>query len=286
MVRAGLFAAFLVCIAACQSLEATTRRDAIQSLIAKENFARIAPGEFLMGSPPGRSGDWAESERQESPQHRVSITCEFEIGRYEVTQRQWEGVMSLNPSAFKGAHLPVTNVSWRDVQAFLGRLRMLDARYSYRLPTEAEWEYACRAESDGHFSGEEPPAKNKTPAGSSKALAPEEEERMTSNLRRMAWYEANSLNRPHAVGQLQANGWGLFDIHGNVWEWVQDWHDINYYRWGPAEDPQGPASGQSKVQRGGGWQSPAKQCRAAARGFLLPVERNNLTGFRLVRVRR
>ncbi|MDX2033073.1 MAG: formylglycine-generating enzyme family protein [Blastocatellia bacterium] len=257
-------ALLLLCMAGCQSLQVTTRRDAIRSLTAEKSFAKIAPGHFLMGSPPGRGGSAAAGLQQESPQHRVSITCGFEIGRYEVTQKQWEAVMISNPSAFKGPELPVTNVSWRDVQEFLARLRMLDARFVYRLPTEAEWEYACRAGGSGPFS----------------------DEAVATDLQRVAWHEANSLNRPHAVGHLQPNGWGLYDIHGNVWEWVQDWYDINYYRRSPAENPQGPPSGQSKVQRGGSWQSPAGQCRAAVRGYSLPAERNNLTGFRLARVPR
>lgn len=256
-------------ISACQSVNVSVQQAALKSLRDEKNYAKIPPGAFLMGLAVAEPA--AGNSLQELPQHRVVLTRAFEIGRHEVTQRQWEAVMSSNPSAFKGSELPVTNVSWKDVQEFLARVNKLDAQFTWRLPTEAEWEYACRAGSD-----DQPLLET--------AAAKESQAAFETNLRRQAWYEANSLNRPHAVGQLQPNAWGLYDIQGNVWEWVGDWYDINYYRRSPAEDPQGPPSGQSKVQRGGSWQSPARHCGAAVRGFSLPVERNNMTGFRLVRV--
>ncbi len=257
----GLLLAIFAC--ACQSAQMAARQTALRALRGEAGYVRIAPGAFLMGAP--ESEPRARRAQQEAPSHRVVLTCPFEIGRFEVTQRQWEAVMNANPSAFKGPELPVTNVSWKDVQEFLHRLNRLDPEYAYRLPTEAEWEYACRA-------------------GGSEAA--ESEAALEASLRQRAWYEANSLNRPHAVAQLQPNGWGLYDMQGNVWEWVEDWYDLNYYRRSPPENPPGPPTGQSRVLRGGSWQSTAQQCRATARNASLPVERNNLTGFRLVRVPR
>jgi formylglycine-generating enzyme required for sulfatase activity len=179
------------------------------------NFARISAGEFQMGF--GNSGD-------ESPVHRVKISRDFEMGKCEVTQAQWQAVMSNNPSSFKGDNLPVENVSWNDAQEFIRKLNQADSKYQYRLPTEAEWEYACRAGTTGDYAG---------------------------NLDDMAWYSNNSGSKTHAVGQKQANKWGLYDMHGNVWEWCQDWYDSNYYRQSPGADPTGPTAGSIRVYRGG-----------------------------------
>ena len=244
----------LVPLAACQPVEITARENARRSLFDEKNFVKLPPGAFWMGAP-GRV-----------PPHRIALTRELELGRYEVTQKQWEAVMESNPSAFKGPDLPVTNVSWKDVQEFLAGVNKLDARFLYRLPTEAEWEYACRA---GRAAMESP------------MEATDEAE-----LRRTTWYEGNSLNRPHAVGQLQPNAWGFFDLLGNVAEWVQDWYDPEFYKHSPAEDPQGPPTGQNRVHRGCNWQASAEECRATARASSHPGERNNLTGFRLARTPR
>ncbi len=238
-----------------------------------------------MGSPnqPNRLARNARpanaAEASERPQHRDLITRPFEIGNYEVTQGQWQAVMGSNPSSFKGPKLPVTNVSWNDAMEFIARLQTFDQNHTYRLPTEAEWEYACRAGSAGDFSGEEfkPPGKNEP------NRTPEEDEKI---LQTIGWFSANAFNHPHPVGQLKPNAWGLHDMHGNVREWCQDWYDASYYKTSSAEDPPGPPSGAMKVNRGGGWQSPAYVCRSAARRYNLPTERNSLIGFRLVRVRR
>src|SRR6185295_12837821 len=128
--------------------------------------------------------------------HKVRITRQFEIGKYEVTQEQWQAVMGDNPSNFKGANLPVEKVSWNDAQDFLLKLNARDG-YTYRLPTEAEWEYACRAGSMGDFAGE---------------------------LDDVAWYDKNSGSKTHPVGQKRPNVWGLYDMHGNVSEWCSDWY--------------------------------------------------------------
>lgn len=242
----------------------------VQALYDGNGFVRIPPGEFLMGSRDG-GGD-------ERPVHRVRISRGFEMGKFEVTQAQWEAVMgsnrdaharsekesgaqgepvvSDNPSHFKGPTLPVEKVSWDEVQQFLRQLNKLDSRHTYRLPTEAEWEYACQAGS------------TKDDAGS---------------LDRVGWYRANSGGQTQPVGQKQPNAWGLYDMHGNVLEWVQDWYGNNYYRNGPATDPQGPGSGSYRVYRGGSWYASAADCRAAFRSFDLPGNRYYSLGLRLVR---
>jgi formylglycine-generating enzyme required for sulfatase activity len=221
----------------------------IATLFSESNFVRISAGEFSMGSTNGDS--------DEQPVHRVRISREFEMGKYEVTQAQWEAVMGNNPSNFKGPDLPVETVSWDDVQEFISKLNQSDNKYQYRLPTEAEWEYAARAGSTGDYAGD---------------------------LDAMAWYSNNSGNTTHPVGQKQANAWGLHDMHGNVWEWCQDWYGP--YAEGVVTDPQGPSSGSYRVARGGGWPSPAQRCRSAYRGNAAPGARRNLLGSRLVRTAR
>jgi formylglycine-generating enzyme required for sulfatase activity len=221
-----------------------------QTLKDDMNFVRIPAGEFQMGS--GNSGD-------ESPVHRVKISRDFEMGKCEVTQAQWQAVMGNNPSHFKGDNLPVEEVSWNDVQEFIKKLNQADSKYQYRLPTEAEWEYACRAGTTGDYAGD---------------------------IDAMAWYSSNSNNQTHPVGQKQANKWGLYDMHGNVWEWCQDWYDSNYYRQSPGADPKGPTAGTYRVFRGGCWRNLAGDCRAAHRGNDSPGNRYGNLGFRLLRTAR
>ncbi|HJQ25517.1 MAG TPA: formylglycine-generating enzyme family protein [Blastocatellia bacterium] len=217
----------------------------------RASFINIPAGEFMMGTANGSPA--------EKPVHRVRLSQSFEMSKYEITQAQWQAVMGNNPSYFKGASRPVEQVSWYDAQEFIEKLNALDDGFAYRLPTEAEWEYACRAGSNADNTG-------KTEA--------------------MAWYDTNSENMTHPVGGKQPNAWGLYDMLGNVFEWCQDWYDQDYYAQSAEVDPQGPASGTFRVKRGGGWMFPANFARPAARDLFTPAYRFNYVGFRLVRTRR
>jgi formylglycine-generating enzyme required for sulfatase activity len=206
-------------------------------------FVAIPPGRFEMGSDDG-----GYSER---PPHQVQITKGFEIGKYEVTQAQWEAVMGFNPSRFKGPDRPVEEVSWDDAQEFLRKLNERNDGHRYRLPTEAEWEYAAPA--------------------------------YPVELDEIAWYEKNSGGQTRPVGQKKPNGRGLYDMQGNVWEWCQDWHDEKYYGSSPVVDPQGPPSGHSRVLRGGSWFNDAWRLRVPNRHWMIPSNQDGSNGLRCVR---
>ena len=207
----------------------------------------IPAGEFQMGSSDSGKGRGSE----EGPVHRVRITRPFYMGKYEVTQGEWQRIMGENPSHFKGDRNPVEKVSWNDCQEFLSR-----AGDGLRLPTEAQWEYACRAGSRERFC-----------FGSDDA-----------SLGGYAWYSGNSGETTHPVGEKIPNAWGLYDMHGNVWEWCADWYDGGYYANSPAEDPQGPSSGQFRVLRGGSWVIGAVLCRSANRVGVGPDGRGSRVG--------
>ena len=211
-------------------------------------FVPVPAGEFMMGSDSG-GGD-------EKPRHRVRITKRFEMGKYEVTQAQWKAVMGANPSNFKGDDRPVEMVYWNDVQEFLKRLNAMNDGYRYRLPTEAEWEYAARA-------------------GSAADTA--------ADLDAVAWHSGNSGSETHPVGRKRANAWGLYDMLGNVWEWCADWYGANYYASSPVDDPQGPASGTFHGLRGGSWGVFPGFVRPSYRDWVYPVDYFHDYGFRLVR---
>lgn len=230
----------------------------VTALVDGRGFVPIPAGEFTMGSTRGNP--------DEQPPHRVRITRSFEMGKFEVTQAQWDAVMrdphaakDVNPSHFKGPAKPVENVSWDDAQRFIQRLNKRDPEHVYRLPTEAEWEYACRA---GRPDGDAIPVRDS------------------------AWFEGTSERQTHAVGQKKANAWGLHDMLGNVSEWVQDWFAPDAYSTSEDADPKGPPSGSYKVHRGCAWLSAEKQCRPSFRAFDFPNPGQYSMGFRLVRVRR
>ena len=236
-------------------------------------FVGIEPGEFMMGSPNTDVDDRAD----EKPQHLVRITRRFYLGIHEVTQSQFQKVMSENPSKHKGSELPVYHLSWLDAVQLCNRLSELETRNpcyridgetvtmsdgnGYRLPTEAEWEYACRAGSttDYCFGDDD------------------------SQLGEFAWFGGNSGNAPHPVGQKRPNAFGLHDMHGNVWEWCWDAYAGNYYSQSPVEDPSGPAKSLTRVFRGGNWGSgrEPRPHRSAKRGWNGPQITYGGVGIRL-----
>jgi sulfatase modifying factor 1 len=216
-------------------------------------FVQVKGGCYQMGDIFG------DGEADEKPVHEVCVR-DFYLGKYEVTQGQWKKVMGTNPSNFKGGdEYPVETVSYTDAREFIRKLNQMSGK-SYRLPTEAEWEYAAR-------SG----GKREKWAGTSNE----------SDLFDFAWFSSNSENKTHPVGQKGPNGLGLYDMTGNVWEWVNDWYDKDYYKSSPKENPQGPRSEESKVFRGGSWRGDPGDERASNRGRSDPTARDISFGFRL-----
>jgi len=210
-------------------------------------FVLIPAGTYSMGAPCARQG------------RQVTISQPFYLGKYLVTQAQWLAIMGTNPSRFPGEDRPVESVSWDDVQVFIRMLNAREGSNKYRLPTEAEWEYAARA-------------------GATTAYCFGSDARL---LDAYAWYAANARGTTHPVGQRQPNAWGLYDMHGNVWEWVQDWYGT--YPEAPARDPQGPSTGSHRLRRGGGWHSDARECSAAYRSTIKAGDCYSTLGFRLLR---
>ena len=203
----------------------------------------------------------------EEPVTRVRISKGFYLGKYEVTQDQWQAVMGNNRSNFAGCgNCPVETVSWEEVQVFIRRLNARSGGGEYRLPTEAEWEYAARAgTTTDTYAGDITQTHGNDPV-----------------LNGIAWYVDNNEYGPRPVGQKAPNGWGLHDMLGNVWEWVGDWF-WDYYPGGAVTDPAGPGSGSERVFRGGGWDGVARLCRSASRRSLPPGHRSFDLGFRLLR---
>ncbi|MDH5525624.1 MAG: formylglycine-generating enzyme family protein [Desulfobulbaceae bacterium] len=226
-------------------------------------FRLLAAGTFMMGSPeeePGRDTD--------ETRHQVTLSRAFYMQTTEVTQGQWQAVMGSNPSMFVecGADCPVERVSWHEVQEFIARLNQQTGQ-SYRLPTEAEFEYAARAGSSQAFA-------NGPITQTACDLDPV--------LDAMAWYCYNADERPHPVAGKQANAWGLYDMHGNVWEWCADSRTDGDYPAAPVTDPLSPNAGEDRVIRGGSWSNDAWFARAANRDWTRPEYRNDYVGFRLV----
>jgi formylglycine-generating enzyme required for sulfatase activity len=242
---------------------------------------RILPGNFFMGSPESEGGRASD----EGPQTKVTISYEFWIGKYEVTQAQWEalrnstGLLIANPSMINGQHpsdwnlpdygrnpeRPVENIKWLEADAFCRVLTQVErtnlpAKYVYRLPTEAEWEYACRAGTTTRFSfGDD-----------------------ESELGKYAWFKSNAIDRTQPVGRTRPNPWGLYDMHGNVMEWCYDWYSEKLPG-GAVTNPVGPDSGKKRVLRGGGWESDkSREFRCADRYGLEPTKKGWAYGFRVV----
>ena len=201
-----------------------------------------------------------ERGKDEKPIHSVKIS-DFSIGKTEVTQAQWKAIMRSNPSNFKGDNLPVEQVSWDDVQVFLDKLNEKTGKI-YRLPTEAEWEYAVSGCVGQKWAG----TNNE------------------SNLSNYAWYDVNSNGKTHPVGTKQPNQFGLFDMSGNVWEWCNDWFSKDYYKESPKDNPKGPLNGYGRVIRGGCWDNNAKDFLSANRWGNIPGKCGSHLGFRLALV--
>lgn len=221
------------------------------------NFVLIPAGTFMMGSPSDELG-----RRKDELQHKVTITKSFYLQSTEVTQRQWREIMGSNPSRFKdcGDNCPVEQVSWDDAQEFIVKLNEREGTDKYRVPTEAEWEYACRAGSTTKF------------------CFGDDETKLSAH----AWYYDNSGPRFHPVGQKKPNAWGLYDVHGNVREWCQDRY--GFYPSSPVTDPTGPSSGTfRRVFRGGSWGGYAGLCRSALRRWGDPGGPAYDLGFRVAR---
>lgn len=229
----------------------TLTSQAQQSTSPAIEFAQIPAGTFRMGCS---SGD-AQCSGTELPTHQVTLSRAFELGKHEVTQAQYQAVMGTNPSRFRGDNLPVDSVSWNDAQEFVSRLNTKRDGYRYRLPTEAEWEYAARAGTAGATPG---------------------------RLEAIAWYGGNSEGKTHPGGEKQANPWGVFDMLGNVFEWVQD--TAGQYQAAAVTDPKGPASElTARVVRGSFHGAEARNVRVSARINFSTTARDSIIGFRIVR---
>lgn len=228
-------------------------------------IVEISAGSFLMGSNIGME--------DEKPVRNVTISRDFYISKYEITKQQFKSVTGFVPGDYKANNLPADSISWRMAVEFCNSLSVIqgydiyyyingdtvatiDSANGWRLPTEAEWEYACRAGSNKDFGG-------------------------TGDLNDMGWYDANSGFKPHLVGSKEANAFGLYDMHGNVWEWCWDFYSANYYSMNENDDPQGPESGARRIARGGAWNSGNSLARSSNRTYNESFIGS--TGFRIVR---
>ncbi|MEZ5336113.1 MAG: formylglycine-generating enzyme family protein [Methanolobus sp.] len=220
------------------------------------DFVKIPAGTFTMGAPEEES----YSDKDERPTHEVTISNEYYIGAYEVTQEQWEAVMGENPSKFTGSNLPVEKVSWADANNFVEQLNEVEGTDTYRLPTEAEWEYAARAGTSTAYSFGDDPAM----------------------LISYGWFDDNSEDRTRPVGMKEANPWGLYDVHGNVAEWVMDQYHSNYQK-APVDGSEWMDGVDRRIIRGGSWDNAEANCRSAHREDLGEGSRTDYVGLRIVK---
>jgi len=219
-------------------------------------FVALPIGSFVMGGDPVSE----QADENETPKHKVTFEKPFALGKFTVTQTQWQEIMGTNPNRFIGKDHPVETVSHGNACEFITRLNQRENTTVYSLPTEAQWEYAARAGSQSAY-----------------CFGPDR-----SRLVEFAWCKKNSDNSTHPVGLLSPNDWGLFDMHGNVHEWCADWFDRSYYTKAPARDPGGPDRGLAKVLRGGDWGSEDWYCRCAIRSLSSPDRLSPRVGFRVL----
>ena len=277
----AVFAVALLCapllLASCgeKSTSPTTNAPSVVKTKGGVAMVLVPAGTFTMGSEM--------SDEVDEPAHKVTVGA-FYIDTHEVTQAEYQRLTGKNPSLWKDSENPVEQIRWRQAAAYCnarsreeGLLPCYDettwqcdfAADGYRLPTEAEWEYACRAGTSATWFFGDNPVK----------------------LGDYAWFRDNCMRTPQAVGQKLPNPWGLFDLYGNVWEWCNDFYAEDYYKKSPERDPRGPEKGNTRVIRGGAWSSKAKQCRSSYRDQEYPeftdvcfaADRNGLIGFRCVR---
>lgn len=253
----------ILCPDGCQNIPPPS-----EATFADIDFVWIVPGTFTMGSPKSPEelvdiyGDRIYYFESEVPQHEVTLTGGFWMGKFEVTQGQWKAVMGVDPPYYRGDDYPVEGVTWFQCIEFIDELNTM-GEGTFRLPTEAEWEYACRAGTTTDFYfGDNP-----------------------DDLDTYCWYYANSPDyQPEAVGTKPPNPWGLYDMHGNVWEWCQDWYGREYYAESPQTDPMGPEEGDFKVRRGGSSSARSKSfCRSPFRYWNRPDGVATTVGMRVVR---
>ena len=230
----------------------------------------IKPGTFIMGSPEDELGRW-----NNETQHKVTLTQDYWLGKYEVTQAQYESVLGVNPSCFQGTDLPVEYVSWDDAKEFCRKLTEIERNagrlpqgYEYTLPTEAQWEYACRAGTTTAFNN-----------GTNIQTEEQKRDEPCPDLDEVGWYEYNSDEMTHPVGQKQPNAWGLYDMHGNVREWCLDWWGD--YPTSSVTDPTGSSEGEVRILRGGCWDSSVYDCRSACQNGYYPNYYSSNYGFRV-----
>ncbi len=250
----------VILFSGCIADESVQMSENLNNSIGME-FVLIPAGEFYMGS------DSTPIVAFDNPLHKVTISKAFYMANYEVTQAQWKIIMGNNPSFFEGDELPVEQVSWYDAQEFIDKMNEIENTDMYRLPTEAEWEYACRAGTTTDFSFTEEATNLDTYGWSDEH----------------GWCAINSNSTTNPVGQKEPNSWGLYDMHGNVWEWVQDTWNGNY-EGAPVDNTaweEGDPS--NRVGRGGSWMDGPNICESAFRGSLEADSTSNVLGFRVVK---